>query len=1022
MSSFFITIDASSIYSVDAPTLELLVDGQVVSSANIHSGYTATSFTLDFTGSFPSSFSLRFQDGSSESGRSVTINSISINGQDVSLTFLSTTTLSHTQESTVNTSSIDHLFALTNPTVADFDTVTHQGTSTSEVLNGTANNDVIIADGDADIAKGGAGNDQISGGDGNDILKGGSGNDLIIGDAGNDLIKGEDGDDYLLGGSGLDNLIGGAGNDVQNGGADNDTLSGGTGDDILYGGSGNDLLKGEADNDILYGGADNDRLIGGDGIDRLYGEDGNDVLEGDAGDDILDGGAGNDRLRGGDGNDTLTGSAGTDKLEGHAGDDILNAGDDNDTALGGAGNDIIDGGAGNDRLYGGDDVDTITGGSGLDRVQGDAGDDILNGGDDNDTVWGGEGNDTAHGDAGNDRVLGHEGNDTVYGDAGNDFVHGNEGNDTVSGGDGNDNVTGDEGDDIVNGNDGFDKVFGGAGNDTVHGDSGNDRVYGNEGSDTVYGDEGNDRLYASAEQIVTTIHYTERDSVYSEDFSGGTNGYTYSDGGFGGSDPGAADNVFGNHYTGMGTGGSVYVYGRGENGSTHTDLSGNWSTNFTLAANETDLNLNFDYRMLHFASNTAGEDVQLFAEINGVQYGLSGNNYITEVLGGPGSNVDTGFVNVSIDIPDLSAGTHTISIGLLKTSADSSSDISYVIFDNVDIGRDIDHTVTHRNVMDDGESNTLYGGDGFDTLYGSAGNDVLYGGADNDALYSGTTVGLQEQIDTILASNADVVYDAAANSFYKFFSGALTYDQANAAAQGETLNGLNGNGYLVTITSQAENDLIEGLTGTNYAWINGSDADTEGSWVYTDGPETGTQYWQGNETGSAVNGAYTNWYTGGAPLDSNGDYDYSLFLGSSFSGQHYAYLGTYQANYVVEWDASSLGSNLATNTLNGGDGFDALYGADGHDIFAFDNLNGVDSVYNFDTSTGDQIDVSDLLNFNLGDDIADYLQLTDSGPDTLLAADIDGAANGSNFVNIASFRDTAGLDLTTLMNDGDIIV
>jgi hypothetical protein len=41
----------------------------------------------------------------------------------------------------------------------------------------------------------------------------------------------------------------------------------------------------------------------------------------------------------------------------------------------------------------------------------------------------------------------------------------------------------------------------------------------------------------------------------------------------------------------------------------------------------------------------------------------------------------------------------------------------------------------------------------------------------------------------------------------------------------------------------------------NY-WLGGSDAGAEGVWLWLAGPEAGTQFWQGNNTGSALNGAY----------------------------------------------------------------------------------------------------------------------------------------------------------------------
>lgn len=53
-----------------------------------------------------------------------------------------------------------------------------------------------------------------------------------------------------------------------------------------------------------------------------------------------------------------------------------------------------------------------------------------------------------------------------------------------------------------------------------------------------------------------------------------------------------------------------------------------------------------------------------------------------------------------------------------------------------------------------------------------------------------------------------------------------------------------------------------------------------------------------------------------------------------------------------------------TNILNGGDGLDNLYGAEGKDIFVFEAIsafNDVDVIHDFDVTDGDTLDISDVL-------------------------------------------------------------
>ncbi|MBI4030756.1 MAG: type I secretion C-terminal target domain-containing protein, partial [Proteobacteria bacterium] len=362
-------------FSIDTPTLELLVDGFVISSvlitAQTGSGSSLFNFAFDYSGNFPSSVSFRFNDGLSEPGRSITVESVRINGTAIDTSSdLTATILAQSQSSNVVIANTDHLFGRVEPTAADLGTPTITGTGGVDTLFGTDNQDII---------DGGAGNDTLRGNGGDDKIIGGTGNDKIYGLDGNDLVIGEDGDDRVFGGNGDDFLFGGNGDD---------TLTGDAGKDVLNGGAGNDLLAGGAEDDILYGEA---------GDDTLAGEGGDDTLYGDAGSDYFDGGDGNDTVYGGTEDDYIYGGGGSDMLNGEAGIDYID---------GGSSTDLINGGSGNDFLSGGDGNDTINGGS------------------DNDTIWGDDGADTLNGDAGNDGLLGGAGADALNGGAGDDIIQG----------------------------------------------------------------------------------------------------------------------------------------------------------------------------------------------------------------------------------------------------------------------------------------------------------------------------------------------------------------------------------------------------------------------------------------------------------------------------------------------------------------------------------------------------------------------------------------------------------------------
>jgi hypothetical protein len=69
-------------------------------------------------------------------------------------------------------------------------------------------------------------------------------------------------------------------------------------------------------------------------------------------------------------------------------------------------------------------------------------------------------------------------------------------------------------------------------------------------------------------------------------------------------------------------------------------------------------------------------------------------------------------------------------------------------------------------------------------------------------------------------------------------------------------------GQLVTIRSAAENEIVQNLAQMlgGSVHIGASDQTTEGEWRWQSAGADADQFWQGDETGSAVNGSYQNWF------------------------------------------------------------------------------------------------------------------------------------------------------------------
>jgi hypothetical protein len=144
--------------------------------------------------------------------------------------------------------------------------------------------------------------------------------------------------------------------------------------------------------------------------------------------------------------------------------------------------------------------------------------------------------------------------------------------------------------------------------------------------------------------------------------------------------------------------------------------------------------------------------------------------------------------------------------------------------------------------------------------------------------------------------------------YYEFVSGPLSWDNAKPAAESRSHAGLDG--YLATVSSSGENDFISSkLSGEG--WMGASDAPSyngEGNWYWVTGPENGTQFWQGDWTGSVVNGCYNNWHSG-EPNDCAPSEDYAHFLVEGTWNDLPD--GIHGNGYVVEYGGPGFGGNAS---------------------------------------------------------------------------------------------------------------
>lgn len=136
-------------------------------------------------------------------------------------------------------------------------------------------------------------------------------------------------------------------------------------------------------------------------------------------------------------------------------------------------------------------------------------------------------------------------------------------------------------------------------------------------------------------------------------------------------------------------------------------------------------------------------------------------------------------------------------------------------------------------------------------------------------IYEPTVVGTHIIKASIL--NEGYGYDPDNRHIYQQVDGNFTW--AEAKAQAELMEYGGTSGYLATITSQDESDVIsEKFTGGwDSPWIAASDAGSQGTWSWRSGPDAGTEFWQGlgpDDGGLPINDGYSAW--GGAQPDNSG--------------------------------------------------------------------------------------------------------------------------------------------------------
>ena len=127
-------------------------------------------------------------------------------------------------------------------------------------------------------------------------------------------------------------------------------------------------------------------------------------------------------------------------------------------------------------------------------------------------------------------------------------------------------------------------------------------------------------------------------------------------------------------------------------------------------------------------------------------------------------------------------------------------------------------------------------------------------------------------------------------------------------------------------------------------------------------------------------------------------------------------------NQLMGDDADNIIRGLAgDDTITGNQGDDALSGGLGSDTFDYNSNNdGHDIITDFNLSEGDKLDISDLIDYQSGDNLADFVGIENIGNDSIVHIDLDGAGSGQSYVSITLFNTT--LSFEDLSNANALIV
>lgn len=168
-------------------------------------------------------------------------------------------------------------------------------------------------------------------------------------------------------------------------------------------------------------------------------------------------------------------------------------------------------------------------------------------------------------------------------------------------------------------------------------------------------------------------------------------------------------------------------------------------------------------------------------------------------------------------------------------------------------------------------------------------------------------------IVTLGEIDTDYYLNPSNGHYYKIVDpgGAPDWTASKTAAEALTYKGMTG--YLATITTQEEQDFTKNNLPSNNMWLGGSDdedyvnvraqinrSNQEGHWYWVTGPEAGTEFWVGNQSGASAHSMFTGWRSGEPNNSSYSCPWYGCGAQKAYSSEDY--MVTNIAGYLGQWN------------------------------------------------------------------------------------------------------------------------